>query len=443
MNKSSRVNIRTIFAYIIGFLVCQNVMYFSKVGNSYINIIYIFTLCIMCLRGPGNCERSLAYLNKWTKCFFFIILLSFFTGAIYNIVGVFASISVYFKGLISLFLGLSVYISVILLKDYKTELVRGLWHGFVINVIVSALQYIFFQNGSYFSLYRIFPQESFQVCTNWAIGQSGEVGTSAIFFYRASGMFLETSYYLCYSAVMLCPLCVLAEKTMIKYFVIVAFYFFALCSASGNILVLIALPIVWLTLKNRMKIEIISLKTNRKNIITILLFVLIGILVIQQIVTKIDWSVFNKMLNVGVQTAKLSDEGNVTRFSTMLTAFSLIFKYPLGVGYNYSPMLLLQENGRAAVFNYFATISLELSVVGLIVYLLSYISRIRKLFKCRTKLSMALVLSLFSILIFQFGNGIGLTSYIWVILALCDLELKTLRNNNTVVKEEIYERKIY
>lgn len=426
MIKWSGVNVKAVFAYLIGLLTCQNVMYAFKIGNTYINILYILTMYIVGWHGIKNCERTINYLNKWAKCFFVVILFSFFTASIYTMVGVLDSISVYFKGLVSLFLGLSVYISTILLKEYKDKLICGLWHGFVINVIVSGLQYIMFRNGSYFSLYRIFPQESFQVCTSWAIGQSGVVGTSAIFFYRASGMFLETSYYLCYAAVMLLPLCVLVRKSVAKYFVIVLFYFFALYSASGNIVVLILLPIVWFVLKIKRGAKKESLEIKRKNIVAFLMLVLICIVVAQKMIRNVDWSSFNAMLNEGIRTARLSDKTNYTRFSTMFAAFSLIPKYPFGVGYNYSPMLLLHENGLAAVFNYFATISLELSVVGLIVYALSYISRIRKLLLIRTDLSMALVFSLFSILVFQFANGIGLTSYVWTVLALCDLELKHL-----------------
>lgn len=428
-------NYKKIIAYLIGILTCQNVIYAFKFGNSYINILYVitvfFVLSYYFFTGSTGIVKQ--YIDKSLLLFLMIIYISVIPATFWYFEGTLTKFTTYIYGLINIGLGLSLLFSVFILRDKLEYIYKGIWHGFIICVLISVIQFVAFNTDKVFSLYFIFPQPSFYISTSWVNAQNLQL-EFPLFFYRASGMFLETSYYLAFASVFIVPIILHVRPSIVKKIVIYIFSGLILISASGNIILLIIAILFWSILKKKTVInKNVNYKLKNLNaskyIIVVLVLVPTSILFINYIGLDV---IIEKIVD-SINTANIMNEDNTTRFNNMIKGISLICKYPLGIGYNFSPTLMKSEFGiNQSAFNYLITLAIELSIVGMIAYILMILSFIIRLIKRKNNNSISLMIALICAFISQIGNGIGLSSYIWVLIALICIELNTDKNTTII-----------
>lgn len=436
-----------IFALFLGIIVCNNVIYALKVGKTYINISYIYGIIIFLFfiifkkRGLTKCFKEINYNFR----IYIVIALLSVIMAIITFTDNLSVVMSYFNGIIMLVFNLILYMDVLFLKDYKKSILKGLIIGYILNIILSLIQYITYNNGNYFSLYYFFPQPAFQINSYYGANSILQQTTDTfnIYGYRAQGFFLETSYYMAFIATTSVILFVSTNKSLIKILSIISMIFIIALTSSGNLIIILFTFIMYFIFKKIKcnNINKMNNKTKNKiNIKTFTLFFLIIVLIIglsllniSKIKEIIDTNnIFEKFIN-NINSANIADEGNKGRATSMLKSLELILKYPLGVGYNLSPTLLSMEfeNGTLeanSTFNRLITIQLEQGPLGLIFYII-YIYNISGvlILKARDKYTLALGVGVLGAFICQIGNGIGIFPFIILIFALANIELNRMK----------------
>lgn len=431
-----------VIAYVLGFMAMQNVMYAFKIGNTYINYVYLFSTILIGYNLIFNNKKvitEIVGINRFWKLYICLILLSLFSYTLTIFRYPALSVSSYFNGIIYFALIISYYISILIYKDYKKIIIKGLWHGTLVNIGFSLLQFIFFEKGSYLSLYNIFPQQYYYVSIPWESRNLLTETIDLIYSYRATGLFLETSHLIsCISAI---GIIVLSQYGKRLFFLIawIILTFLIVMSGSGNLVIYIITFILYFFIKSY-----IILKKRRKIKKVTLAYISVGILltVVGSIVLAkvLDLSKFTEMILIGFKTANLADSDNVIRSSYMINALKTIGNYPFGIGFNLAPRFLDYLYGTHATFNYFLTIWLELgpiAVMGYIVYILkSFIFMIRK----STSYSIALATSLLIISMVQFANGTAFATYIIAIFALVEIEKRNVKKINDISSNMMISR---
>ena len=436
-----------IFALFLGIIVCNNVIYALKVGKTYINISYIYGIIIFLFfiifkkKGLTKCFKEINYNFR----IYVVIALLSVIMAIITFTDNLSVVMSYFNGIIMLVFNLILYMDVLFLKDYKKSILKGLIIGYILNIILSLIQYITYNNGNYFSLYYFFPQPAFQINSYYGANSILQQTTDTfnIYGYRAQGFFLETSYYMAFIATTSVILFVSTNKSLIKILSIISMIFIIALTSSGNLIIILFTFIMYFIFKKIKcnNINKMNNKTKNKiNIKTFTLFFLIIVLIIglsllniSKIKEIIDTNnIFEKFIN-NINSANIADEGNKGRATSMLKSLELILKYPLGVGYNLSPTLLSMEfeNGTLeanSTFNRLITIQLEQGPLGLIFYII-YIYNISGvlILKARDKYTLALGVGVLGAFICQIGNGIGIFPFIILIFALANIELNRMK----------------
>lgn len=436
-----------IFALFLGIIVCNNVIYALKVGKTYINISYIYGIIIFLFfiifkkRGLTKCFKEINYNFR----IYIVIALLSVIMAIITFTDNLSVVMSYFNGIIMLVFNLILYMDVLFLKDYKKSILKGLIIGYILNIILSLIQYITYNNGNYFSLYYFFPQPAFQINSYYGANSILQQTTDTfnIYGYRAQGFFLETSYYMAFIATTSVILFVSTNKSLIKILSIISMIFIIALTSSGNLIIILFTFIMYFIFKKIKcnNINKMNNKTKNKiNIKTFTLFFLIIVLIIglsllniSKIKEIIDTNnILEKFIN-NINSANIADEGNKGRATSMLKSLELILKYPLGVGYNLSPTLLSMEFEKGTLeanstFNRLITIQLEQGPLGLIFYII-YIYNISGvlILKARDKYTLALGVGVLGAFICQIGNGIGSFPFIILIFALANIELNRMK----------------
>ena len=245
-------------AYWLGLLSTQGIIYVFKVGNTYINIellVGLMAFVLLTLRHSGEMIGQIKKTDTTIKVYLLSILISFVDVVIYFLQDRSIKVQSYFNGLVMLMLSIMIYYSIILLKKYQMAVIKGIWHGLIINVIVSALQYIFFQRGSYFTLNDLFPQNGFYISIPWTVAQTKSYDPHwLIYSYRAQGMFLEASYFVSALTTIILMLAAFEFKknSFSKIIITIIAVFLSLISSSGNFVVLtFGILVYWLTTRKR------------------------------------------------------------------------------------------------------------------------------------------------------------------------------------------------
>lgn len=449
-NLNTKFDINILFAYLIGLFSTQNILYAFKISNTYINIIYVLATIIIAWkiitrdRGLIIAIRKVDKYFKYYLCTIFLSFIPYYFIIIFNNNLKYQSL---FNGLISLALGLGLYICVINFSNNKIYMIKGLWHGVMLNIVISLIQLIMFNKGSYFSLYDWFPQPAFYISIPWEVAQSGALSNNEflIYSYRAEGLFLECSYFVaCMSSVVLL---VLNEKrySVVRSSCIIILSILIIISNSGNLIIYVLSLIMYLIVVSSTKKQgnIIDYSERRKFIIKIL--VIIPILCIITIMVNQVYN-FKNILNLssiyesivqGISEANLFDTGNTTRLQYMLNSFGIITKYIFGTGYNMSTTVLQYEIGIVTPFNFFIKICLEQGIVGLMSYILFLINTIFILIKTKVnpQQNKILAISVICIAIFQFGNGSGFMPYVWLIFGICANEIYNIKIKRRTITE--------
>lgn len=449
MNIETYNKVEKFLAIFLGIIVCNNVAYALKVGRTYINVSFVYGIILFMffiVFRKRNIKKCVKEINYSFRIYIIIALLSIVL-AVVTFIDDISLISSYFNGIIMLVLNLILYMDVLFLKDYKNYILKGLIIGFILNMLLSLIQYVTYNNGNYFSLYYFFPQPGFQINSYYGANTLLQQTTDTfnIYGYRAQGFFLETSYYMAFIAATSVILFAITKKGLIKILSIISMIFIIALTSSGNMIVVLVTFIMYYIFR---KIKSKSNNCNKENkkiniktftaLFIITIFILgIGLLNISKIKEIITTNnVYEKFIN-NINTANIADEGNKGRATSMVKALELVLKYPLGVGYNMAPTLLSleYEDGileQNATFNRLITIELEQGPLGLLFYVI-YIYQISGLLilKAKEKYTLALGIGVLGAFICQIGNGIGFFPFIILVFALANIEYNNYLEEKT------------
>ena len=446
----NKMYLLNVLAFLMGLFACNNVIYLFKIGDTYINIEYVLaviTACVIFVKDSKKFLGAFKDINKYFKAFIIIMFLS-----VIPLIIVFkdslGSITSFFNGMVLFFLCFCIYIDIVALKEKKDLFINGFKIGFILNIILSLIQYITYKNGNYFSLYNYFPQPAFQINSYYGMKNSLQMSTDTfnIYGYRAQGFFLETSYYMAFLISSAIVLFSITKFSFFKSIIIIIAIFTIIQTSSGNMIILFGTFILYYLLKYAKRGEKNTYKINIKKVFLIyIIFSLSLIFVISQrdIINDffVNNNIINKIIN-NLETANIANEGNKERFDNMKKAMALTLKYPFGVGYNMSYTILGREYGNElntiAAFNRLITIQLELGLLGTLAYIIYiYEIGIKLLLKSKSKYSLSVAISVLGIFVCQVGNGIGFSyPFVMFMFALANIELNCLIKKEGVLKDD-------
>lgn len=421
-------------AYLLGLFATQNVVYLFTIGNTKINIEWITAFLIFftfCISKPNKVIKTILSTPKEMKYYIISIFFSIVSAIFYLAFSKNNFITSFFTGIIALFLNLCIFFDCILLKHYKKSIIKGLYHGFILNVFFSIMQYIAFNNGTFLTLYSYFPQDAFYVSIPWTKAHILSANQDyLIYSYRAMGFFLECSYFVAHMTALILLIFTYKKNNVLFYILTISITFLIALSGSGNFIIfLFGLILYYFISKKKVK------KLSKNKLAKRLGFIFILLFVVLFLSSRINITDLTDMLKLSFDGANIKDSSNNERFSFMMSALSLCLKYPLGVGYNIASKALIAYSGAHASFNYWITVFLELGPLGLICYIymmwINSINCIKEKNIIINKLGIILLIMWF----YQFANGTGFTPIIWIILSLIFIE----KNNRKDGIVNIYE----
>ena len=412
-------------AYLLGLFATQNIIYLFTVGATNINIEWVLALVVfvlLFLLKPTKIIQSVKSTPKEIKYYILAIFLSFIPSIIYAFISGNNFLSSYFNGLIALFLSICVFYDCISLGEFKDSIIRGLYHGLILNVVFSLLQYFYFRSGSYLTLYSYFPQKSFFVSIPWDRASAlAENSYYLIYSYRAMGFFLECSYFVAHMTCIILILFTYKKNNIFLMSLFIVLTLLIAISGSGNFVIYILGMILYWILAKKEKRRKLTTRTLLISLPVLFLLIVVGTF----FVSKIDTAELINGIFLSINGANINDVSNATRLTFMLSAISLYLEYPLGVGYNIGPKALLAYSNTHASFNYLINMLLETGPIGLLSYL--YMMGKNSLFYIKniniTMRNLGIVVMI--MWFYQFANGTGFTSIIWVLFALIVIEKKT------------------
>ena len=416
------------WAYLLGLLSTQGIIYLFKVSNTYINIelvVGLVTFGILFLKHPGKLLGRMKTTDTAIKIYLLSVLISLIYVMVYFFQDSSIKVQSYFNGLIMLALSMAIYYSVILLERYQRTIIKGIWHGLVVNVVISVLQYVYFQQGSYFTFNDLFPQNGFYISIPWTVAQTKSYDPHwLIYSYRAQGMFLETSYFVSALTTIILLLAAFEYKknSYFKTGIILTALFLSLMSSSGNFVILaLGLLLYWFASKDKRMVL-----TRKQLIFYIIIFYAVLFCVFYLVSQNESGFSMETLVNNLLESfdgISVSSGGNQTRVSFMLAAIQLFLENPLGVGYNMSSTVLKSVGSTYATFSYILTVLLEMGVFGVIAYLYFVLSHVKRMISIHSKVSKGLAVSIFVTWLFQIANGTGFTYLFWILLAFAKIEM--------------------
>lgn len=419
--------VKRLLAFLQGLAICNNVLYIFNYNTFYLNISCLISLISLIYIFIMERKKISIYLKK-IDMFFYLFLFC----CLLSIVPMFfyfnndlSLTNAFFNGMPSLVLIFIQYFTIVALYDCKKNMFYGILFGFIINILYSVMQYIFFQMDGVITLYNLFPNPAFQVPGNYNILNSTNKFASAfkIYAFRAQGLFLETSYFLTFIIGSILLVISLIKSKILKLVIILITIWLCTISESGNLIILFLVLILYflLTFFNNKKLVF-----NRRMILFIPFLLVICCLVFCYICN--DSNIINNISD-SLFSADISSAGNEERFISMKRGIDLILKYPFGVGYNMSSTIYEMEYGNEytnAIFSTLLVNELELGVLGNVIYVLFSMKVIILSFRKKDKLSIAFGLSALGLFLCQITNGISywLMIYIISIFALTNARIK-------------------
>ena len=409
---------KKILAFLQGFALCNNVIYIFNYNTFYLNVsclVSLITLVYIIIKEKNNISKYLKQIDKFFYLFLFFCLLSVIPMFFYfkNDLSV---TNAFFNGIPSLVLIFIQYFIIIALYDHKKNIFQGILFGFIINIILSLLQYIFFQQKQVFTLYRLFPNPAFQVPGDYFVlnAMPDIVSSLKIYSFRAQGLFLETSYFLTFVIGSILIIMNIVKNNILKVILLLISLWLCIISESGNLLILLFILITYLVVCFIKRKDIKTI--NRKVMLLIPCIMIIVCLTAIFIVNnpKITNSLDNSLIS-----ANMEDSGNHERLLSIERGMDLIIKYPFGIGYNMSSTIYAKEYGNEYVNAIFSTLlvnELEIGLLGNFMYIIFSLKMIvYALRKKDNKINLALGLSALGMFACQISNGISYWLMLYII----------------------------
>ena len=424
-------------AFLLGLSLTTNVIYLFKIGNTCVYIGYIVA-CIAALylftmnRQAGKIK--LGFIDRSIWMFAGLTGLSLVPSLVQAATGSLPAVApiVVLKGLAVLVCGIITYCVVICLGEWTESLVKGIAIGIILNGILSVVQQLAFESGSFFTLCRWFPQGSFYVSAPWETWGQLPAVAEGITTYRAQGLFLEASH-LSVFLVCMTPLVFLFLKNFfIKILVSVSSIYCCILSYSPNIAFLIIELFVLFYFahaanKGRRPFN------QRVGALTILMaffiFCITMLLVIAkpQLITGIFDLVESSISDVNVEST--TDTGTLERWSSMLKAISAAFQYPFSAGWNTESITLqfLYGSSDVASHSFCIRLLLELGILGVIAYVyVIYRHSFPLLSKMNIVRLRCLGLAVIFLFVCQASNGTVMLPWVWALLGIARAAIWTI-----------------
>lgn len=414
-------SINVILAWLLGFIVCNNVFYCFQGVSSNINISEVYSLFLLVFLIVQNSFKiPIGKINKYFESGMKIYSMMIYVLLIPSLL-LFQSTSYAIsplKGAVAYLLILSTIIDVILLKDNKSNIIDGLKIGIVINILFSFFQLFCYLRGISFSLATWFPQIAFQ---------------ENIYWYRAQGLFLETSYYAAFISITICLLFVTTKSLYKNIMYFLSSILLLGISFTGNIVNFLVVIFLYLFIvaKNTFK------KKTYEQFMSLFLLVLTLIICctvfsdqINSFLVRVGFGAnFSNGLFDAIITNTTNNSSNAIRLEYQTKALSLIPNYFWGVGYNMSSSLLQLKYGIVASFNVLVTNQLELGFIGTISYILVfYHTGVKLLLKGKSDYQKSLGIAMIAMFVAQVGNGFNWFPFCALVYALASIEYSELGN---------------
>lgn len=412
--------IDSFFATLLGIFVANNIIYITKIGNTYINIVHfysVFLFLYIIFKDKNAINSIVKYFSKTLLIYLIVIMCSSFTVLLIFKGDYFSR---YINGILLLFMNLTIYMNILYYKKYYIYVIKGVFYGVLINIIFCFVQYGLYLSGIVFTLDKLFPQPSF------SIPRYGQ--------FNLQGLFLEPSHFMGY---IICTGILSAffinNKRFRQVIFTMSLIIVVILTNSANMVLFGGLLFIFFIILRKRIIRKYEIKIKN-----LLIFLLIAIFItlifyfryeeILQIIHNIDLP--NK-LKKGFNDFNIMNVTNKERLENISHGFDILLKYPLGVGYNMETTIYEIEFENLinnASYSFFISNQLELGIMGTVIFFIFTISIFIRLFRSYKIYNKVLAISLLGTTIFMWGNGVRFPSYIWIIYGLSSIEYYHLKN---------------
>lgn len=384
-------------ALLLGIGISEGITVLFYVGNtpfSFVEVLSPLITIYFCMRDRYALSRFIHSVSIGFKLFFLVIVASIIPGMIY-----FMSLFVlrrYLVGLIALVISLTAAFNAFMLNEQRQYIFRGIFVGFILNIVFSLVCFVGFQRGVVISLEEFIDRDSFY---------------TPKYSFRAQGFFLEPSHFIRYvgSVVLLVMSSIRIKSSVIKYVIVFTSIAVLGLSFSGSMLIIIVGVILYYfaTRKNRRRIR-------PRDIGLLLLFV--GFLLIFS-------SEISEALDKIMTGANITAEENSGRLDPMLSVLSQWDAMIMGCGWNLTANLIESANlNIPAAFSDIVEMTAETGIIGGLLYVCSVLALAWRLWKVRGNYSYALSISLLMILALQIGTDYAINPCIMLVFGLCFAE---------------------
>ena len=403
MKIKKAVGIESIGALLLGFSTSLYVVHLAVIGSKTIKLdMVISVIIILLLLYKKETFNNLGlYFNKVIIFFSFVVIISGINALIYSYhIG---HVERYGKALVAYLFFVLIYVCVILLKDYRQNIIQGLLLGLQCNIVLSIIQYLTFKSGNYLTLYNFFPQSSFYI---------------PIYNFRTQGFFLEPSHMTQYIISTILLFVLFHKNGFKKRLIFLSLILILLLSKSGNFIVVFCIVILFYMIK-RKKGKLIHLKIRPVPLIINFFVVILIIINMDMIYDFLKDLELDKIINVIL----FRDRSDSARLQGMLFAVKLIKEYPMGIGFGMSKTLFDLYTVAQTSYNYFLTVQLELGILGTLAYIIRiYVLGIKLILERISDYQIALGMSIIGSEIAAILNGGYFGSALWVLYGLASIE---------------------
>lgn len=362
MIKISIDKISSFLMFLLGVSLGTNVIYLFTIGSTHFILSEVLSVIIfvyVMVTKQLKIKQLMNVIMPEFKLFFFLIIIS-------SIFAFFAFMNLsymyrYVVGLISFLICCTSLIDMIVLMDFRSFFIKGCIVAIVLNILISFVQWAcYYFNIPFLVLYDLFPQESFHL---------------NVYNVSVQGLFLEPSHMNQFlgSIFILC-LGFLSWEKWKYYLIFLGVIVISMMSTSGTSMVTVFGIMLFLLFNIKFK------KTIKKRTLKILFFLfvtILGVLLFYMFDSRFQEFVssITETFSIAMKGSNLVDNSNIERTNSMRVALELIPQYPFGCGWNMVHTLLQQKTSLivATAFSEILEMTLELGIIGTIVYLSMFI----------------------------------------------------------------------
>lgn len=419
-------------AFLIGLLASSNIFYFLRLNTFCLWFDVVISLIIFLkIIFKKKFSYCLSQTSQIFNFFVFFCFLSLIPCLIYNIDRIdFVMSCIY--GLIELIIMYIYYLAVIYLKNEENCIINGIFVGLIFNILYSIIQFIYFNSGKIISFAYLFPNSSFQVSGVYDVLYNDSIQTTLkIYFYRASGFFLETSYFFiyCIGALFMIKRHTKVAKSYLIYSILaLAIIILMFMSKTENLVIFLVIYTLYLVYDKFIVKKEWKIKKN-----TLLKF---SVLIIIFVLSLGIFQEFRNLINISVSNGfeylsniTFNDKSSNDRFKSIKDGFDMFLMYPFGIGYNTSAKTINLIYGDVSIFSTFVSLLVEIGILGSVFYWLFPLKSVLLLLKSKKNEKVVLGFATLSLIILQITNGISISKLHFIMLVYCLADINSRKLN--------------